>query len=122
MWGVDANERHRNRLASGDLVLIYLGEPERAFVGQAELVSPVRDWTSSEAQAYPGDSPSGVFLSFVEEWDPPLSWDDVLPRVDPTGTNPYVQTNATFGFRSGVVEITAGEYEAVLAVRAERRA
>lgn len=39
MWGVDADEPHRDGLAPGDLILIYLAEPERAFVGHAELVS-----------------------------------------------------------------------------------
>ena len=122
MWGIDADERHGNALAPGDLILIYLGEPERAFVGHAELVSAVREWTSSEARAYPGDSPCGVFLSRVEGWDPPVPMDAVLPRIDPAGTNPYVQANAKAGFQTGVVRISAGEYESVLAVRAERLA
>jgi hypothetical protein len=72
MWGIDADEPHRNALASGDLILIYLGAPEREFIGRAELASAVHDWTPSEAQVYPGDSPSGVLLAQVEEWDPPV--------------------------------------------------
>jgi hypothetical protein len=28
MWGIDADEPHRNALAPGDLILIYLGAPE----------------------------------------------------------------------------------------------
>jgi hypothetical protein len=51
MWGIDADERHRNALAPGDLVLIYLGAPEREFIGRAELVSEAHDWTPSEAEA-----------------------------------------------------------------------
>ena len=66
MWGIDADEPHRNALASGDLILIYLGAPEREFIGRAELASAVHDWTPSEAQVYPGDSPSGVLLAQVE--------------------------------------------------------
>src|SRR5712691_8246014 len=62
MWGIDADEPHRNALASGDLILIYLGAPEREFIGRAELASAAHDWTPSEAQVYPGDSPSGVLL------------------------------------------------------------
>jgi hypothetical protein len=119
MWGVDADEPHRDRMAPGDLILIYLAEPERTFIGHAELVSAVREWTPSEAQAYPGDSSCGVLLSGVEEWDPPLPMDIVLPRIDPDGSNPYVQANATAGFPTGVIRITAVEYETVLAVRAE---
>jgi hypothetical protein len=80
MWGIDADEPHRNALASGDLILIYLGAPEREFIGRAELASAVRDWTASEAQVYPGDSPSGVLLTQVEEWDPPVPMNTVLRK------------------------------------------
>ena len=41
MWGVDADERHRDALAPGDLVLLYLGAPDREFIGRAELASAV---------------------------------------------------------------------------------
>jgi hypothetical protein len=37
MWGIDGHEPHRNALASGDLILIYLGAPERQFIGRAAL-------------------------------------------------------------------------------------
>ena len=47
--------------------------------------------------------------------------DTVVPRIDPAGTNPVVQANAKAGFQTGVVQITAGEYEVVRAVQAERR-
>jgi hypothetical protein len=50
MWGIDADEPHRTALIPGDLVLIYLGAPEREFIGRAELASASHDWTSSEAQ------------------------------------------------------------------------
>ena len=111
MWGIDADERHRTALAPGDLVLIYLGAPERVFIGRAELASAVRDWTSSEAQVYPGDSPGGVLLAQVEEWDPPVPMKTVLSQIDPA-------ENAKADFEVGVVRITAGEYEAALAVAA----
>jgi hypothetical protein len=120
LWGVEADEPHRDALAPGDLILIYLAEPERAFIGRAELGSAVREWTPSEAQMYPGDSPSGVKLARVEEWDPPVPMNAVLARIDPAGSNPYVQANAKAGFGTGVVRITAHEFESVLAVRAER--
>jgi hypothetical protein len=32
MWGIDADERHRNALAAGDLILIYLGAPARPTI------------------------------------------------------------------------------------------
>jgi hypothetical protein len=60
-----------------------------------------------------------VLLSHVEGWDPPVAMSTVVPRIDPEGSNPYVQHNAREGFQAGVIRITAHEYKAVLAVRAE---
>ena len=109
MWGIDADEPHRNALALGDLVLIYLGAPEREFIGRAELASAVHDWTPAEAQVYSGDSPSGVLLAQVEEWDPPVPMNTVLSQIDPA-------ENARADFETGVVRITANEFETALAV------
>ena len=113
MWGIDADEPHRNALASGDLVLIYLGAPEREFIGSAELASAVHDWTPSEAQVYVGGAPGGVVLGLVEEWDPPIPMNTVLSHIDPRG-------NAKADFEAGVVQITPNEYETALAVAAGR--
>jgi hypothetical protein len=113
MWGVDADERHRDALAPGDLVLIYLGAPEREFIGRAELASAVHDWTPSEAQAYPGDSAGGVLLALVEDWDPPVPMNRVLAQIDPS-------EKAKADFEMGVVRITAHEYETALAVASGR--
>jgi hypothetical protein len=113
MWGVDADEPHRDALAAGDLVLVYLGAPRWEFIGRAELASAVHAWTPSEAQLYPGDSSSGVLLARVEEWDPPVPMNVVLSRLDPTA-------KAKADFEVGVVRITAHEHETVLAVAAGR--
>ena len=111
MWGIDADEPHRNALAPGDLVLVYLGAPERKVIGRAELLSAVHDWPPFEAEAYPGDSPAGVLLDHVEEWDPPIPMSTVLAQIDPA-------ENARADFEAGVVRITANEYETALVVAA----
>lgn len=121
MWGVDRNERYRDALAPGDLVLIYLPAPEAEFIGRAELATAVQNWTPSDADAYPGGSPGGVLLSHVEEWNPAVPMDTVVRRIDPTASNPLVQANATAGFRMGVVRITRAEYESALALSREAR-
>jgi hypothetical protein len=113
MWGIDADEPHRDALAAGDLVLVYLGAPERKFIGRAELASAVHHWTPSEAQAYPGDSPGGVLLAQVEEWDPLVPMSTVLSQIVPVG-------NARADFEAGVVRVTANEYETAVAVAAAR--
>ncbi len=43
MWGIDVEEPHRDALAAGDLILIYLGPPEREFIGRAKLASAAHD-------------------------------------------------------------------------------
>jgi hypothetical protein len=121
MWGVGRHERHRDALAAGDLALIYVPVPEADFIGRAELATAVHDWTPSQAEAYPGQSPSGVLLSHVEEWDPAVPMETVVQRIDPTASNPIVQANAAAGFRMGVVRITGDEYETALAVSREAR-
>ena len=113
MWGIDGDEPHRRALIPGDLVLIYLGAPEREFIGRAELASASHDWTSSEARVYVGDSPGGVVLGPVEEWDPPVPMNTVLSQIGPA-------ENAKADFEAGVVRITAYEYETALAVAAGR--
>ena len=110
--GVAAGEPHRDALAAGDLVLVYLGAPEGTFLGRAELASPVNEWTPREAQAYPGESAAGVTLAHVEHWDPPVPMQTVLSRID--------SPEARADFEAGVVLITAGEYDTALAVAAGR--
>ena len=121
MWGVGRNERHRDALAPGDLTLIYLPAPEAEFIGRAELATAVHDWTPSEAEAYRGDSSSGVLLSHVDEWDPAVPMDAVVRRIDPAASNPLVQANARAGFRWSVVRISAAEYENAVALSREAR-
>ena len=113
MWGVGAEEPHRDALAQGDLILVYLAAPERKFIARAELASAVHDWTPSEAEVYPGDSPGGVLLAQVEEWDPPVPMNTVLAQIDRSA-------GARADFEMGVVQITADEYETALAVAAGR--
>ena len=111
MWGIDADEPHSDALAPGDLVLFYLGAPERMVIGRAELLSAVHDWTGFEAEDYPGDSPGGVLLDHVEEWDPPIPMSTVLAQIDPA-------ESARADFEAGVVRITPNEYETALFVAA----
>lgn len=112
MWGLDADEPYSDALAAGDLLLLYLGAPERKLIGRAELASAFHEWTRSEEQLYPGDSRGGVLLARVEEWDPPVPMSTVLSRID----SPVARAD----FEAEVVRITGGEYETALAVAAER--
>jgi hypothetical protein len=118
MWGVGRNEPHCDALAPGDLALIYLARAAE-FIGRAELATAVHGWTPSEAAVYPGDCAGGALLAHVDEWDPAVPMDTVRQRIDPRGSNPIVQANATLGFRTGVVLISANEYEDAVALSHE---
>jgi len=114
MWGVEEDEPHRGALAPGHLVLVYLGAPERVFVGRAQLASEFHAWTTSEAGAYPGASSAGVSLRHVEAWDPPVPMAAVLAEMDPS-------QKAKADFEAGVVGISAEEFATAIAVATERK-
>ena len=121
MWGISRDELHRDALAPGDVVLIFVAKPEDAFIGRAELATGFHEWTRSEADADPGDPSTGVLLSDVERWERAVSMETVVQRIDPEGASPLVQTNAALGFPRALVRIDPDEYEAVLALSRETR-
>lgn len=109
MWGIGPGEPLRDALAPGDLVLLYVGAPDRKFIGHAELASAFHDWTPAEAQVYPGEALGGVLLAEVEEWDPPVAMASVLSEIDTT-------EGAKADFEAAIVRITADEYKTAIAV------
>jgi hypothetical protein len=118
MWALGCDERHRDALAPGSLILIHVDKPGCEFIGRAELATAFRDWTPSESRACPGGGSSGVLLADVEEWSRSVPLDLAVHRIDPKASNPYVQGNAA-GFRAGIVLITAEEYAAVVVLSRE---
>ena len=117
-WVVSRDERHRDALAPGDLVLVFVGLT-REFVGRAELESTFLDPMLSDLVTS-GPAVSGVLLGNVEQWPSGVPLDVAVQRIDPTASNPYVQANAA-GFHAGVVQITAKEYEIVVSLRDRAR-
>ena len=113
-WEVGDDEAHRDSLAAGDLVLVYLAAPERVFVARAELASFVQPLASDGLlPSSPGAGRRGVRLVHVDRWDPPVPMDAVLARIDPA-------SKAKADFDKGVVGITAHEFEAALAAASSR--
>ena len=106
MCQVGDDEPHRDSLAIGDLVLIYLGAPERVFVGRAEVASPVQRWLPGDLPS-PGPGRSGIRVTRVVRWDPPVAMSAVLARIDPAN-------HAKADFDRGVVGITRDEFEATV--------
>ena len=115
-WVVSRDERHRDALAPGDLALVFVALT-REFVGRAELKTTFLDPMPSDPAAA-GPVVSGVLLGDVEDWTSGVPLDVAVQRIDPKGSNPYVQANAA-GFHAGVVQITVKEYDTVLALHDE---
>ena len=105
-WVVGREERHREALAGGDLVLIFVAVMSE-FVGRAKLKTAFLDPIPIDPAAS-GPAVSGVLLADADEWTSGVPLAVAVQRIDPMGSNPYVQANAA-GFRSGVVQITAEE-------------
>jgi hypothetical protein len=118
MWALERDERHCSALAAGDLVLFHVTKPYCQFIGRARLASAFRERTPLESG--PDGHSGGVLLADVEEWTRAVPLDAAVHRIDPTGSNPYVQANAA-GFPSGIVLITEDEYAAVVTLSREAR-
>ena len=112
-WVVSRDERHRDALAPGDLALVFV-TLTREFVGRAEVKTTFLDPMPSDLATAP--AVSGVLLGDFEDWTRGVPLDLAVKRIDPKGSNPYVQANAA-GFRAGVVQITVKEYDIVVSLR-----
>ena len=112
-WAVSHDERHRDALAPGDLALVFVALT-REFVGRAEIKTTFLNPMPSDPAAS-GPAVSGVLLGYVEVWTSGVPLDVAVQRIDPNGSNPYVQANAA-GFHAGVVQITVKEYDIVVSL------
>jgi hypothetical protein len=112
-WVVSRDERHRDALAPGDLALVFVALTLE-FVGRAEIKTSFLDPMPSDSAAS-GPAVSGVLLGDVEDWMSGVPLDVAVQRIDPNGSNPYVQANAA-GFHAGVVQITVKEYDIVMSL------
>ena len=117
-WEVDRHERHRDALAPGDLALVFVALT-REFVGRAEIKTAFLD-PMPPAPTASNTAVSGVLLGDVEDWTGGVPLAVAVQRIDPNGSNPYVQANAA-GFRAGVVQITANEYDIVVSLHDSTR-
>ena len=117
-WVVSRDERHRDALAPGDLALVFVALT-REFVGRAELKTTFLDPMPSDPAAS-GPALSGVLLGDIEDWTTGVPLEVAVQRIDPNGSNPYVQANAA-GFHAGVVQITVKEYDIVVSLRDRAR-
>lgn len=117
-WVVSREQRHHDALARGDLVLVFVAVTKE-FVGQATIETAFLDPIPVDSAAS-GPAVTGVLLADADVWTSDIPLAVAVQRIDPMGSNPYVQANAA-GFRSGIVQITAEEYDKVLSLHDEAR-
>jgi hypothetical protein len=111
-WVVSRDERHRDAIAPGDVALVFVAVT-REFVGRVGIRTTFLDPMPPDPATHA--AMSGVLLADVESWTRGVPLAVAVRRIDPHGSNPQVQANAA-GFRAGVVEITANEYDIVLSL------
>jgi len=68
------------------------------------------------AQSFGLPDTNGALIGAVEDWTSGVPLDVAVQRIDPEGSNPYVQANAA-GFRAGAVQVTVKEYDIVVSLR-----
>ena len=112
-WAIGGEESHRDALAPGDLALVFVALT-REFVGRATVTTAVLGPMSLDPVTS-GLAVGGVLLGDVEDWASGVPREVAVQRIDPMGSNPYVQANAA-GFRAGVVQITVKEFDIVVSL------
>ena len=117
-WVFSREERHRDAIPPGDLALVFVALT-REFVGRAEIKTKFLDPMPSDPATF-GMAVSGVLLGDVEDWTIGVPLAVAVQRIDPNGSNPYVQANAA-GFRAGVVQITVQMFTAITTVIGDSR-
>lgn len=117
MWGITEANPHRLRLAARDRVLIYVGAPENTVIARATIGTAWHPWTEDEPRRYPREFTAGVVFAEAKVFERPVLLRSLLTELS------FGQSNPGLMFRSGVVRIEQGDYEAVLraAGRTRRR-
>lgn len=90
LWGIPPKAQLRHKIAAGDRVLVFVGAPDRLFIGDAVVQSAYHEWTADEAARYPMTSTFDHGLALVESrlWSKPLAVMSVWPHTQAAKTNP----------------------------------
>lgn len=109
LWGIPQTAQARDKLAAGDRVLIYVGAPERVFIGHAMIAAGWHEWSPDEATRYPMTSTfaAGIALSDVVTWPKPVPLSSVWPMTEGAKTNPKAL------WYGAAVRVTKGDFEAI---------
>jgi hypothetical protein len=107
LWGIPPTAQAKNKLATGDRVLAYVGAPDRVFIGDAFISAPWHEWTADEAARYPltATFTAGISLRDAHLWEKPVPLSSVWPEALGARTNP----NALW--YGAAVSVAAADFE-----------
>lgn len=109
LWGIGPNTQNRKALAPGDQMVVFIGSPDRAFIGSATLASNVHPWAPDESRVYPAGFKEGVALTDVAIWDHPVPIMSVWPQTASARTNPGGY------WQGGVARLPQDDYNHIVA-------
>jgi hypothetical protein len=112
LWGIPTTAQAKDKLAAGDRVLVYIGAPERVFIGHARIKAPWHEWSSSESESYPMNSTfaAGIALTDAEVWSKPVPLATVWPHTEGAKTNPGAL------WYGAAVRVAQNDFEAIVQV------
>jgi type I restriction and modification enzyme subunit R-like protein len=90
LWGIPASAQLKGKIIAGDRVFVFVGAPDRVFVGDAVVDSGYHGWTSDEADRYPTTTSfdHGITLAQARVWPKPLPITSAWPQTHAAKTNP----------------------------------
>jgi hypothetical protein len=115
LWGIPETAQAKNKLAEGDRVLVYVGAPDRLFLGDARIASPWHHWTATELgaenaqHATAGSFGAGITLTDCRIWEKPVPLQTAWPQTQGAKTNPKAR------WYGAVARITGDDYDSILA-------
>jgi hypothetical protein len=114
LWGIPETAQAKDKLAASDRVLVYVGAPDRLFLGDARISSPWHHWTDtelgSEKERYPtaGSFGAGIALADCRIWEKPVPLQIAWPQTQGAKTNPKAR------WYGAVARITSEDFDAIL--------
>ncbi len=111
LWGIGDRTPNRDLLRDGDRVLVFVGAPEKEFIGHAVLSAGVHEWSRDEAARYPGSWTGGVAFREAETWQHPLGIEAVWSMTTAAATNPKAM------FMAGIQAMISEDFDLIVASR-----
>ena len=116
-WGLGAPTANRKRLAPGDRVVFYIGQPEMAFAGTATLASASFDLSPDRKAEFSHDSDffttdHGVELTDIDAWAVVQPMPPLAPSLD------FVEDSNRWGvyLQGGTRQISEDDFQRIVSM------